>query len=96
MSKTYGHSTASEIYDTIKKSAKEAHRVSKPCGLMAFKWSDRDKNLKDILGLMAEFWEPLFGQIVAQRQRRKTSSKISNTYWVMLRRLDAYEKDKLK
>jgi hypothetical protein len=81
MSKTYGYHTTDEIRDIIKRSAKEAHRVSKPDALMAFKWNDHDQKLEKVLALMTEWWEPLFGQLVAQRTKHACG-----TYWVMLRR----------
>jgi hypothetical protein len=86
MSKIYGHHTGAEIDDTIRRSAAEAHRVSTPDALMAFKWSDRDKKLTTVLAFMSDWWEPLFGQIVNQRPRRATSNQVSSTWWVMLRK----------
>lgn len=83
LSKTYGHHTTADIRDIIAGSAREAHRVSKPDALMAFKWNDHDQKLERVLELMPQ-WQPLFGHKTAQRNMRA-----SQTYWVMLRRIDA-------
>lgn len=83
MAKNYGHHTSAEIRDIIRRSAAEAHRVSKPDALMAFKWSTGDFKLQTALDLMAEHWQPLFGHGVCHQQRRGNA-----TSWVMLRRLD--------
>jgi len=84
MAKTYGHHVSEEIRMIVRDTAKEAHRVTSPDALMAFKWNDHDQKLGGVLGLMAEWWEPLFGQRVATRTKHA-----SGTYWVMLRRRDA-------
>lgn len=81
LSKTYGHHTTDEIRDIIRRSAREAHRVSRTDALMAFKWNDHDQKLSKVLGLMAEWWEPLFGHAVSSRTKHS-----SMTYWVLLRR----------
>lgn len=81
LSKTYGHHTTAEIRDIIAGSAAEAHRVSRPDALMAFKWNDHDQKLDRVLALMAEWWEPLFGHKTSVRTKHS-----SQTYWVMLRR----------
>lgn len=81
MSKVYGHHTTEEIRDIIKRSAMEAHRVSLPDALMAFKWNDHDQKLDKVLALMSDWWEPLFGHVTSMR-----SLHSSQTYWVMLRR----------
>jgi hypothetical protein len=80
MSRDYGHHTTEEILDTIKKTAIEAHRISKPDALMALKWNDHDIRLQRVFDLMPQ-WEPLFGQLTRHGGRSKT-------YWCMLRRLD--------
>ena len=81
MSKTYGYHTTDEIRDIIRLSAKEAHRISLPDALMAFKWNDHDQKLERVLALMSEWWEPLFGQLTAQRTKH-----VCGTWWVMLKR----------
>lgn len=81
MSKTYGHHTTEEIRDIIKGSAREAYRVSTENALMAFKWNDHDKKLDKVLGLMSEWWEPLFGHSTSVRTKHSCQ-----TYWVMLKR----------
>ncbi len=81
MAKNYGHHTSAEIKTFIAGASKEAHRVSKPNALMAFKWNDHDLKLESALKLMAEYWEPLFGQKTSVRTMR-----VSTTYWVMLKR----------
>jgi hypothetical protein len=84
LSKTYGWHTTDEIRDVIAKSAAEAHRVSKPDALMAFKWNDHDQKLEKVMALMAQWWEPLFGHKTSTRTKHS-----STTYWVMMRRRDA-------
>lgn len=81
MAKNYGHHTSAEIRDILRRSAAEAHRVSLPGALMAFKWSTGDFKLATALNLMASHWEPLFGHGVNHQQRRGHA-----TSWVMLRR----------
>lgn len=81
MSKTYGHHTTEQIRDIIRCSAKEAHRVTLPDALMAFKWNDHDQKLDKILALMSDWWEPLFGHATSSRTKHSCQ-----TYWVMLRR----------
>lgn len=85
MSQRYGHHTTKEIRDIVEKSAKEAHRVAKKNALMAFKWNDHDQKLDKILSLMKYHWEPLFGQHL---KNRGGSDAKSQSFWVMLRRLD--------
>jgi hypothetical protein len=80
MAKNYGHHTTEQIRKIIKGSGKEAHRVSKPNALMAFKWNNHDQKLPTVLKLMDEYWEPLFGHLTKDGPR-------SQTYWTMLRRL---------
>jgi hypothetical protein len=81
MSKTYGWHTTAEIRALVELSAAEAHRVTRPDALMAFKWNDHDQKLEKVLALMAQWWEPLFGHKTAIR-----TAHPSATYWVMLRR----------
>jgi len=83
MSATYGWHTTDAIRDIIRKSAQEAHRITKSKALMAFKWNDPDQKLDRVLGLMSEWWEPLFGHKVASRTKHSSS-----TTWVMLKRKD--------
>jgi len=83
ISRDYGHHTTDEIRDIIKRSAKEAWRVTQPEALMAFKWNDHDQKLPKVLALMAEWWEPLFGHGTSSRTKHACQ-----TYWVMLRRRD--------
>lgn len=61
--------------------AREAHRVTRPDALMAFKWSSHGLKLSTPLGLLAPYWEPLFGHGVTAPTRRERM-----TSWVMLRR----------
>lgn len=81
MAKNYGHHTVEEIRGIVRDSAKEAHRVSKPDALMAFKWSEGHISLARVLPLLCPWWEPLFGHGVSHQQ--------TGTSWVMLRRRDA-------
>lgn len=81
--RNYGHWTAEQITDIIVGTAKEAHRIAKPDGLMSFKWNDHTRKLSSVLALMSEWWEPLFGHGAEPQQRGR-----SKTYWVMLRRRD--------
>lgn len=76
--KDYGHFTQSEIMDTISRSSAEAHRISKPTALMAFKWNDHDTRLEKVLGLMKN-WTPLFGNRLKSGPNYRTM-----TYWVVL------------
>ncbi len=81
MGKRYGYFKTKEILDSIEKTAKEAHRVSTPGALMAFKWNTHDIKLSRALAFMDEFWEPLFGQVTKYAKR-------STTHWVLLKRRD--------
>lgn len=81
MSKTYGYHTTDEIRDIIRRSAKEAYRVSAADAIMAFKWNNHDQKLDNVLDLMFEWWEPLFGHLVSTRTKHS-----SQTYWIILRR----------
>ena len=83
MVKNYGHWTAAEITEILTGTAREAHRIAKPDGLMALKWNDHTRKLSTTLMLISEWWEPLFGHGVTEQQRGRSS-----TYWVMLRRRD--------
>lgn len=83
MSEKYGHHTTEEIRDIIRQSAREAHRVSRPEALMAFKWNDHDQKLDRVLGMMDEYWRPLFGH---HMKNRGGADAKSQTYWVMLLR----------
>lgn len=78
MSKVYGHHTTKQIIDSIQKTSREAHRVSKENALMAFKWNTHDIKLNRVLELMPD-WTPLFGHLTKDGPR-------SQTYWVMLLR----------
>ena len=80
MARTYGHFTTVEIRDIIRRTSQEAHRISKPEALMAFKWNDHSQKLEKVLALMPE-WEPLFGHKTASRTKHSSS-----TVWVMLKR----------
>jgi len=81
MTPNYGHWTAHEIRIIIIGTAKEAHRVTRKDALLAFKWNDHSRKLKDILEMLSLWWEPLFGHGVKSQQRCN-----SMTSWVMLRR----------
>lgn len=81
VSRNYGHWTAEQIRSIVAGAAKEAHRVSRPDALMAFKWNSHDRKLNAILILLDPWWEPLFGHGVSSQQRHP-----SMTSWVMLRR----------
>lgn len=85
MSKSYGHHTTQEILSVIAGTAKEAHRVSKERGLMAFKWNDHDISLDKAIELMSPFWTPMFGH---HMRNRGGSDAKSQSYWVMLLRRD--------
>lgn len=80
MSRRYGYHTTAEILDTLEKTSKEAHRVTKPKALMALKWNNHDIKLKRVFKLLTH-WEPLFGHLTKDGPR-------SQTYWVMLMRID--------
>lgn len=83
MSKVYGYHTTKEILETIEKTGREAHRVSERNALMALKWNNHDIKLERIFKLLPD-WEPLFGHLTKDGPR-------SQTYWVMLRRLETQE-----
>lgn len=85
MSRVYGYHTTEEILDTIEKTSVEARRVSARNAVMAFKWNDHDIKLSRVLELMPQ-WEPLFGHLTKDGPG-------SQTYWVMLRRIDESESD---
>jgi len=87
ISRDYGHHTTDEIRDIIKRSAKEAWRVTLPDALMAFKWNDHDQKLGRVLALMPD-WEPLFGHVTSTRAKH-----VCQTYWVMLRRRDSRQSE---
>ena len=80
MSKVYGYHTTAEILETIELTGKEAYRVTAENALMAFKWNDHDIRLERVLKLLPN-WEPLFGHLTKDGPG-------SQTYWVMLRRID--------
>lgn len=80
MAKCYGHHTTAEILETIEKTSKQVHRITNKNALMAFKWNTHDIKLKRVLALMPQ-WEPLFGHLTKDGPR-------SQTFWVMLRRLN--------
>ena len=80
MTRNYGHWTTEQITGIIEGAAKEAHRVTRNDGLMALKWNEHSRKLRDVLELLAPYWEPLFGHGVTHQQR--------GTFWVMLRRVD--------
>lgn len=81
MSQQYGHHTTEEIRSIVAETAQEAHRVTRPDALLAFKWNDHDQKLEKILALMSPWWEPLFGHKVAMRTKHASA-----TTWVLLRR----------
>lgn len=85
MAKRYGHATLAEIRSTIEGSGAETHRVTRPGALMAFKWNDHDLKLDTVLGLMAKYWRPLFGQHL---KNRGGAAARSQSFWVMLLRRD--------
>ena len=86
MAHNYGHWTAEQIRDIVTGSAREAHRVSRPDALMAFKWNDHTRKLSSVLAWISPWWEPLFGHGAEPQQRGR-----STTSWVMLRRRDQTE-----
>lgn len=88
MTKRYGHHTWEQIRDTVKRTAAEAHRVTRPDALMAFKWNTHTHKLGTILALVNDYWEPLFANLTSSRHRHLTggSNALSETYFVMLRR----------
>ena len=83
MTKRYGHFTAAQIRSTIRATSREAHRVTKPDALMAFKWNDHDQQLDKVLALMDRYWRPLFGH---HMRNRGGSDAKHQTFWVMLLR----------
>lgn len=90
MSKYYGHSTRSEIIETIRESGREAHRLTKQGALMAFKWNDHAYSLDKVLGLMSDYWVPLFGHHLKNRGGADAKTQ---SFWVLLLRLDRVENE---
>lgn len=87
MTEVYGHHTWDEIRDTVRRTAAEAHRVTQPDALMAFKWNTHTHKLGTILNLIVEYWEPLVANLTSSKRRHLTrASRNSETYWVLLRR----------
>ncbi len=80
MSRVYGYHTTAEILETVEETGREVYRVTSPNALMAFKWNDHDIKLDRILKLLPN-WEPLFGHLTKDGPG-------SQTFWVMLRRVD--------
>ena len=85
MAKRYGHSTRSQIVETIKGSGREAHRVTRSKALMAFKWNDHAYKLDSVLELLAEYWTPLFGH---HMRNRGGAAATTQSFWVLLLRKD--------
>lgn len=82
MSKVYGYHTTAEILETVKLAGTEVHKITASNALMALKWNTHDIKLEKIFMLLGRNrWEPLFGHLTKDGPR-------SQTYWVMLRRLD--------
>ncbi len=81
MAGNYGHWTTDAIREIVIGTAKEAWRITKPDGLMAFKWNDHSLALHDVLVMMSAWWEPLFGH-----GGRVQQTYGSMTSWAMLRR----------
>lgn len=86
MTRCYGHWTADEIRNTVVGTAKEAHRITRPDALMAFKWNDHSRKLHDVLVMLSPWWEPLFGHGARAQHRHETM-----TFWVMLKRRELDE-----
>ena len=80
MATVYGYHTTKEILDTVGGTSGEAHRITKPNALMALKWNNHDIALSRVFDLLPH-WEPLFGHLTKDGPG-------SQTYWVMMRRLD--------
>lgn len=91
MSKRYGHSTRADIVDTIKGSGKEAHRITKPNALMAFKWNDHAWKLDAVLEFLKPYWTPLFGHHLRNRGGPEATTQ---SFWVMLLRVETQPQDK--
>lgn len=81
MGKKYGNFKTDEILDSISKTSKEAHRVSRKGALMAFKFNDHDIKFERALDLMKDEWTPLFGNVTKFATR-------STTRWILLLRKD--------
>lgn len=84
MAKNYGYWNTETILKNIQGSGEEAHRISKNNALMALKWNNHDIKLQRVLDLLPG-WEPLFGHQMRNMGGVKNSSQ---TFWVLLRRLD--------
>lgn len=87
MAECYGHHTWDEIRDIIRRTAAEAHRVTRPDALMAFKWNTHTHKLGTILNLIVDYWEPLVANLTSSHRRHlQRASRDTETYWVLLRR----------
>jgi hypothetical protein len=90
MAKAYTSMQADEIKDLIRRTSNEAYRCSTKTSLLAFKWNNHDVRLDHILPLM-EGYEPLFGQKVAFR-----SARGSSTHWILLKKRNGYYEQESK
>lgn len=84
MSRSYGSWGSEEITQLVTGAAREAHRVTKPGALMAFKWNDHARKLATALRMLEPYWLPLFGHGLRPQQRGK-----SQTSWMLLLRQEA-------
>lgn len=80
MNRDYGHHTTENIRDLLRGAGKEAARVAKRDGLLAFKWNDHDQKLANVLPLLAD-WQPMFGQVTAVKTKHACT-----TTWLLLKR----------
>ena len=80
MSKVYGYHTTKEILETIELTGSGAHKITRENALMALKWNNHDIRLQRVFDLLPQ-WEPLFGHLTKDGPR-------SQTYWVMLKRIN--------
>jgi hypothetical protein len=88
MARSYGSFSSAHIESTIRETAREAHRVTRPEALMAFKWNDHARKLDSVLALLEPYWRPLFGHGVSHQQRA------TKTSWVMLLREDTQQEQR--
>ena len=81
MAQRYGSLPHDDIRALIAAAGAEAWRVTRPGCLLAFKWSNMGFSLKRAMGLLSEWWEPIFGHAFRPQGMAK-----STTSWTVLER----------
>jgi hypothetical protein len=91
----YGWHTTEEIRDIVKRSSREAWRVTRANSLMLLKWNDHGQRLGKILDVIGSPWRALFGHKVSMKQWTNADGRPrgSSTYWVAMLRSEVYGND---